>query len=73
VTDPNSTPSDRIHPPVPSIRPEFAAKVRRKAQAVHQGRGWSRPRDRAIPTLLLVAGFFYTAISIERMLLIFGG
>lgn len=58
--------------PAPAIDPAFAARVQRRARAALRDRGLL-PRERAVPALLLGAGLFYTAASIELMIRIFVG
>lgn len=58
--------------PAPAIDPAFADRVRRRGRSALRDRGLL-PRERAVPALLLVAGLFYTAASIELMARVFGG
>lgn len=58
--------------PAPPIDPAFAERVQRRARAALRERGLL-PRERAVPALLLAAGVFYAAASIDLMVRVFGG
>ncbi len=61
--------------PDPAIDPAFSARVQRRARAVVRDRGPLRLDlgESAVPLVLILAGIFYTAASIEVMARIFGG
>jgi hypothetical protein len=58
--------------PAPAIDPAFSERVQRRARSALRDRGLL-PRERAVPALLLVAGAFYAAASVDLMIRVFGG
>lgn len=58
-------------PAVPPIDPAFAARVQSRARARLRDRGLL-PRERAVPALLLLAGVFSAATSIELFIRLWG-
>lgn len=71
--DEDSLSHELAHLPAPPIDPALAARVQRRARAVHRDRGLRlRPSESLVPALMLVAGVFYTVTSFELMFRIFG-
>jgi hypothetical protein len=59
--------------PAPPVDAALSARVQRRGRSIWRTRPVLRPREAAVPLLLLLAGLFYTAVSVEIMARIFVG